>query len=171
MTVLAIASTHLIGGCDDTGPDRSRCTLRHGLELEGRLAGGGMLGVDIVNELLQRIRILEGVTAKLRGDAAGMDGGGADAVRLVAAVEFDGEENVRRLGAAIGLPGVIGGLLEIGIVEIDIRETMPGGGKGDEARAVAHQGRDAIDEDESGRDDWCRTAFRNHRRCGRRGRP
>lgn len=73
---------------------------------------------------------------------------GADATVLVAAVELDGEEDVRGLRAAIGHEGFVRRGLEVGVVEVHIRELMAGRREVDETSAGREQGGDAVDEDE-----------------------
>src|SRR3546814_3681833 len=88
------------------------------------------------------------MAAELGVDAAGVQRRGADAAILVAAIELDGKEDVRGLGAAIGDPRIIVAAVEIGVAQIDVRETVPRRGEADQAAAVLDQRRDAVDESE-----------------------
>src|SRR3546814_6764306 len=86
------------------------------------------------------------MAAELGVDAAGVQRRGADAAILVAAIELDGKEDVRGLGAAIGDPRIIVAAVEIGVAQIDVRETVPRRGEADQAAAVLDQRRDAVAE-------------------------
>jgi hypothetical protein len=66
------------------------------------------------------------MAGKLGLDAAGMDGGRADSVPLVAAIELDCEQDVGGLRASVGDPRVIGRALDIRVVEIDVGIAMTG---------------------------------------------
>src|SRR5271166_2614357 len=57
VAVLAIAAADLVGGGDDSGPDRGRGALRDGLIGEGRPARRQAGGVDLVDQLLKLLRL------------------------------------------------------------------------------------------------------------------
>src|SRR3546814_2672790 len=84
------------------------------------------------------------VAAKIGGDGARVHRRRTDSARLVAPVEFDCEEDIGGLRAAIGDPGIIGLGLEIGIGKIDAGKTVPARCDDDEPSAVAAQRRDAV---------------------------
>ena len=75
-----------------------------------------------------------------------MNGCRADAALAMAAIEFDREENPRRLRAAIGNPLVILGLLEIWVSQVDIRIDMCPGGQDDDSATAPNQRSDPVDE-------------------------
>jgi hypothetical protein len=109
MAVLAVAAADGFGRRNDARPDRRRRALRNGLQAEEGLARGGVLVVELVDPLLQSPRLGIGVAAKLRGDAARMDGGRPDAGRPVTSIELDGEQDVGRLRAAVARDGAVAG--------------------------------------------------------------
>src|SRR3546814_19477806 len=86
--------------------------------------------------------------AKIGGDGARVHRRRTDSARLVAPVEFDCEEDIGGLRAAIGDPGIIGLGLEIGIGKIDVGKTVTDRCDDDQPSAVADQGRDAVHQGE-----------------------
>ncbi len=70
-------------------PDRGCRALRNGLPVKGGLAGSCVGRVYSVDQLLYGFG--GQMTAEFGLDAAGMDGRGSHAIRLVSPVEFDGE--------------------------------------------------------------------------------
>lgn len=147
MTILAVATANIVGAGNHACPDRGGSALRHALELEGRPAGGRILRVDLIDAFLQGVRVFESMAPELGRNAAWMNGRGAHAPFLVAAVEFDCEEDVCSLGTAIGGPRIVRGLFEIGVVEIDIGETMTRRGKLNEPATARDQWGDAVHKD------------------------
>jgi hypothetical protein len=95
VTILAIASADFIRRRHDGGPYGGGCPLRNALPLEGRLAFGGELLVDLLDHALQAAGVH--VAAQLGVDAAWMDGRRANAAPAKALVEGHSEENVRGL--------------------------------------------------------------------------
>src|SRR3546814_5093531 len=81
----------------------------------------------LVRSLLEQgFHLLGGnVAAKIGGDGARVHRRRTDSARLVAPVEFDCEEDIGGLRAAIGDPGIIGLGLEIGNGKIDVGNTVP----------------------------------------------
>ena len=77
-----------------------------------------------------------------------MDGGRADAARLVAAVELNGKEGVGGLGASVGDELGIGRVVEVGVIEVDVRKPVASRGQVSQSPAVLDDICDAIDEDE-----------------------
>src|SRR3546814_20157584 len=84
------------------------------------------------------------VAAKIGGDGARVHRRRTDSARLVAPVEFDCEEDIGGLRAAIGDPGIIGLGLEIGIGKIDVGKTVPARSAADAPSAVADQDRTSV---------------------------
>ena len=66
------------------------------------------------------------MTAEFGVDASRMDGYRTDAAPAMALVECNREENVGCLGPAVCDERIVSRPLEIGVVEVDIGETMPG---------------------------------------------
>src|ERR1700733_10931222 len=86
------------------------------------------------------------MSAELGANGAGMDGGRADSVPFVAAVELDREQNVGGLRAPVAHPCVVGRALEIWIVEINVGNLMAGRGEIDQPCPRLHQRCDPIDQ-------------------------
>ena len=63
-------------------------------------------------------------------------------------VEADREQNVSRLGAAIGDKGRVLGVLEVGVDQIDVRKAVAGRSEINQPAAGVEQGGDPIDEKE-----------------------
>src|SRR5271156_254203 len=99
MAVLAVAGADRLRRCHGGGPDRRRSALRNGFPLERRLALGGKLAIDLLDPLLHATR--RQMTAQLGTNAAGMHRRGADATRAMTAVEFNREQDIGGLRAAI----------------------------------------------------------------------
>ncbi len=76
-----------------------------------------------------------------------MDSGRTHAALPMPLVESNGEENIRGLRAAIGEEWFVGSALKIGIVQIDVRNTMPPGRKVDQPAAFTEKRRKPVDED------------------------
>jgi hypothetical protein len=64
------------------------------------------------------------VAREVGQDLAGVQREGAYAVFLSAPVEFDGKEDIGRLGLSVGDPAILGSPLEIDIVEVDAGNLM-----------------------------------------------
>src|SRR5271170_5388025 len=142
MAILAIVAPDLVRLVDRGRPHGRRCALRDGLEPEVRLARGAMGGVDPLDQRLGHLA--RQMAGKLGLNAARMDGRRADAARLVAAVEFDREQDIGRLRTAVAYPRVIRRAVEIRIVEVDVGKTMAGRGQVDQPRPRLHQARDPV---------------------------
>src|SRR4029077_10262390 len=146
MTVLAISAADLISRSNDSGPYRSCGPLRNGLQLEGCFA----LGRKPLIRLLDRFLDVDGfqMAVQLRLDASRMHGCGAYAIPSVTPVESNGEEDVRRLGPAVGDPWVVRCPLKVGIFKVDVGEAVPGRGKVDQTPSFADKWRDTVNEHE-----------------------
>jgi len=145
VAVLAEVRGHRLRRRDDPGPDRRGGALWDGLPGEGGHALG-LVGVDAGDQ--RRPRLFRHVAAEFGLDAAGVDGRGADAAFLVAAVELHREQDVGRLRAPVGDELGIGRVVEVGVLEIDIGEAVTGGRQVHQARARLHQRGDPVDEHE-----------------------
>ena len=82
----------------------------------------------------------------LSSNSAGVNRSRAYAVRFMAPVEFDREQDIGRLRAPIGDERLIGRALEIGIVEVDVGIAVAGGGDVHEPSARCDQCSDAINQ-------------------------
>ena len=86
--------------------------MRHILDLDWlawRAVGGLRRGIDHALEDVRR-----GVAHQFGLDAAGMKGGHGDVAVRESLVEFEREEHIGGLGAAVGLGRIVFGGLEIG---------------------------------------------------------
>src|SRR5579871_4774770 len=79
------------------------------------------------------------MTAEFGVDASRMDGCRTDAAPAMPPVEGNREKYVGCFGPAVRDERIVGRSLEIGVVEVHIRETMPGRRKVDQASACADQ--------------------------------
>jgi hypothetical protein len=80
-------------------------------------------------------------------DAAGMYGCGAHVAVTMTAIKLHCEKDVRGLRTPVCPAGIVRGRRKVGIIQVDIAETMPRGRKVDQASAVLDQLRDAVHKD------------------------
>src|ERR1700722_1168295 len=86
------------------------------------------------------------MTAEFGMDASRVDGCRTDAAPTMPLVEGNREENVGCLRPAVSDERIVSGSLEIRVVEVHIREAMPGRREVDQASAGANQRSNAIDQ-------------------------
>src|SRR4029077_11018691 len=117
----------------------------NGLPLEWPLTLRGQLLIDLVDYFLHPSGL--NVSAQLRLYASRMHSCSPHAAIAVTFVEFDCEEDIRRLGPAIGNERIVGRVFKVGVVEVHVRVAMTGGRQVDETAAIADQRRNAVDQD------------------------
>jgi hypothetical protein len=143
---LSVAAADLFGRGDEGGPDRGRCSLGDRLELEGRPALGRQLGVDPRHGRLELAGLQ--MAAEPGHDSARVQRRRPHPARLMPPVELHREQDVGGLGPAIGNHRVVGRALEIGIVEVDVRIAVAGGGDIHQPAARREQRGDAVHQHE-----------------------
>jgi hypothetical protein len=146
LAILAISAAELLGRGDEGGPDRSRRALRNRFPLKGRPSVGCQLGIDLRDDLVELVR--RHMAAKLGLDPTWVQRDRPHPARLVSPVELHREQDVGGLGPAIGDHRVVGRALEIGIVEVDVRIAVAGGGDVHQPSARRDQRRDAVRQNE-----------------------
>src|ERR1700677_2250384 len=77
------------------------------------------------------------VALQRRENASRMNRESANAVRLPAPVQSEREQRVRRLRLTVGLPFVVGAMVEVDVVPDDVAARVCNRGQGDDARASA----------------------------------
>src|SRR5205823_8920519 len=125
VTVLAIVSPDLVSRGNNGSPDRRGCSLRDRLVLERLSSLCRGLHVDSIDRRLQ----LSGVQmpTQFGPDASRMDGGASNSAAAMVRVESNCKKDVGRLRAAVGNPWVVRSALEVGVLKIDVGETVPRG--------------------------------------------
>jgi hypothetical protein len=88
------------------------------------------------------------MTRELGVNASRMDRRGADATPTVPAIELHCKQNIGGLRSPISDERLIGCSLEVRVIEVDIRETMAGGGEIDQASSIMDEWSDPVDENE-----------------------
>jgi hypothetical protein len=112
MAVLAVLPTDLVGGGDDSRPNRGCRTLRDALQLKRRLPRRCQLDVHLRHPRYQRRRIH--MPAQLGVDAAWVNCSCAHATCPVTPIKLDGEEDVGRLGTSVSNERVVLGVPKFG---------------------------------------------------------
>src|SRR5258707_773861 len=106
-----------VEGQDLIGVPRISNSLRNSLKLERPFALRCELLIHLVDYFLDLAR---NVATQFSLDASGMYSRSSHATSAVALVEGNGEEDIRRLGSAIGDKGIIGGAFKVGVFKVNI---------------------------------------------------
>src|SRR6202162_1705612 len=125
VAVLAILSADLFRGRHKASPDRSGGSLRNRLVLKRLPACCCGFFADSIDRRLQLSRVE--MPSKLGLDASRMNGGGANPAAAMARVERNRKKDVGCLRAAVGNPWVVRSVLEVGVFETDVGETVSRG--------------------------------------------
>src|SRR5882757_763226 len=134
MAVLAISSSYLSGGRNDSCPYGGGGSLRNRFELKRSFAFCCGLFIDLVDHLFQVSRVH--VAAELGLYASWMYSRRADPALSMPLIESNGEEDVGGLRAPVGYKGFVLRRLKVGIVQVHIAEAVTCGREVDQAPAV-----------------------------------
>src|ERR1700738_705953 len=120
--------------------------MGNSLELEWLFALCCGLFIDLFDHLFHLRRVH--VAGKLGLYSSWMYGRRADPALTMPLIKSNREEDVGGLRAPVSQEGFVLLGLKVGIVQVDIAETVPWGSKVDQASAVLDQLRDAVHKDE-----------------------
>src|SRR5579863_8030922 len=123
VAVLAIPSSYLFGGRDDRCPHCGGGSEGNSFELKRLFALRCCLFIDLFDHLFHLRRVH--VAGKLGLYASWMYGRRADPALMMPLIESNCEEDVGGLRAPVSQEGFVMRGLKVGIVQVDIAETVP----------------------------------------------
>src|SRR5258708_4514628 len=145
VAILAIPAANLVSGCHDTGPHGSRGSLRNGLPLEGPLTLSRKLLVHLFHDPLNAARIY--VATQFGLYASRMHSRAPHATLALPLVERHAEHAVCRLRSALRDGWLIGRPLKVGILKVNVRETVTGRRQIDQSPSCAKKARNPVHQD------------------------